>query len=353
MQTDVMADGLLDAVAAPVFVLDVEPSGRIVYSGYNRTALAIAGFALADVLGRTVEEVFAGRMGQVAYARHQQVARSAETSVYEVDLPMADRVRHMRTTMTPLLDAQGKVTRLVGTFTDITAENVINQARAGAEVLSTEIEEFISLAAHDLRSPIRRVQAIAGMLRADFEDLGDGKLELIDMLEKVAVKTSELIVDVLEHARATGLQEEERQEFDFGDLCADLSVMLDPLGEHAINHPGGSVAADRAALQIVLRNLMDNALKHSGRERVELEISLGAASPDMLEVSVTDNGKGFAKPALDLLAGGKLRPDSGFGLAGIRRLVASRGGHIEIEAADEAHGARVRATLPGRILAGG
>jgi len=53
------------------------------------------------------------------------------------------------------------------------------------------------MAAHDLRTPMNNVKTMADMLRHDFQDMGDGKLELINMLERVAVKSTNLINDVL------------------------------------------------------------------------------------------------------------------------------------------------------------
>lgn len=341
---------LLDHVRTPIFVIEIDGKGVPVYAAFNRSACETAGLRAEDVVGKTAKDIYPGRMGAIAYDRHVEAARRGTPYSYELWLPLVGKRRRVRTTLDPVKDAEGRVVRLIGTSADISAEQTVRETEANNRTLQTEIEEFVNLAAHDLRSPMRNVQYLADMIRNGFQDLGDGKLQLLEMLESVSKNAVKLITDILNHAHATNATTNVT-EFDFAALCADTLVMLDPMGKHTATIEGGWIAGDQTAVQIVVRNLVDNAFKHCERDSVALDIALTEAGEGMLEVTVRDDGAGFADPAILLLDGGKLEPGSGFGLFGIRRLIRARGGDIFAETPEDGVGAAIRFTLPGRLVA--
>ena len=205
------------------------------------------------------------------------------------------------------------------------------------------------MAAHDLRTPMNNVKTMADMLRHDFQDMGDGKLELINMLERVAVKSTNLINDVLSHAQATTAIKR-LEEFELSQLCSDIMVVIDPTNQHYLNASHSRIAADKTATQIVLRNLMDNAIKHSGKSMVDLSVKVQEEREGVLSFVVNDNGHGFPDPTVAFLDGGQMQANSGFGLLGIRRLVTARGGDISAENIAGGEGSLVRFTLSGNIV---
>jgi len=341
----------LDLIAAAVFALDVDEHGEPVFSAYNRYAEILTGFSADHVLGKTAKEVLPGRSGQIAYAHHIDLIKSGETRNYEIRFTRGTEPRLIRTTLQAVKDNRGHVIKLIGTSVDITHEEVEREVQATVTTITNEMEDFITMAAHDLRTPMRNVHNIADMLRDGFEDLGDGKLGLIDLLEDVALKATSLISDVLAHAQATKAKEE-IVTFDFEELCSELCDILDPLGGHKIKSANGHIHGDKTAFQIVIRNLLDNAFKHGGRDQLRLSIELSDLDNAMIEVLVRDNGQGFENPGIAFLESGKLRADSGFGLFGIRRLVQSRGGQISAETPEIGRGSLIRFTLPGRFATG-
>jgi signal transduction histidine kinase len=340
----------LDFIETSVFVLDVDENGEPIYTGFNLHAQTKSGISLDDVIGKTAKEIFSGRGGQAAYARHKEVIKTGRAQEYEIRLPFRYDVHLLRTTLKPVKDAAGNVIRLIGTSTDHTQEEIGREVQASVTKITHEMEDFITMAAHDLRTPMRNVHHIADMLRDDFQDLGDGKIDLINLLEDVAIKATSLISDVLAHAQATK-SSKETVTFDFVELCRELCGILDPLGTHKISFAGGHITGDKTAYQIVIRNLLDNAFKHGGRDQLILSIKVSAANDDMIEVSVRDDGQGFENPGIAFLGNGKLRTDSGFGLLGIRRLVQSRGGNISAETPNVGQGSLIKFTLPGSLVA--
>ena len=334
-----------DHVASPIFVLAVSPTGDPIYVAFNTHACAVARRPLSDFIGHTALEVYSEDFGRTAYDRHCAVIASKSPLTYELDLPLGQRTRTIRTTLTPQLDADGEVCLLYGSSTDVSAERDAVEAKVSFDTVTSEMEQFITMAAHDLRAPMRNVALLAEMLREDFVDHGDGKLQLLEMMEDVATKSMALIADVLAHARATA-PKNQHTAFDFPALARDICDVLDPQGLHHFNVTAGQVTADRIALQIALRNIIDNAIKHGQRAHLAMDIAVCSGNDNMLDITLSDNGVGFTKSALAFLNGGTFRVDSGYGLLGVRRMIDARGGRITARNGADGGGI-IQFSLPG------
>lgn len=340
---------LLDSVENPVFVLEPDQSGKPRYVAFNAYARSIAKFSADFVIGKTALGVYPGELGGAAYNHHCQVFASGIAETYELLLPFGDVTRYVRTHLKPQLDERGNVVRLIGTSQDITTEYSVREAQANSIVLNTELEHFINLAAHDLRSPVRNIRFLADMLREECEGMGEGPSELIDKLELVAGKAMTMINDVLSHAEITGVTEAV-EEFELVGLCREILATLDPHGKHQSRVSNCRIMGDKIATQVVLRNLIDNAIKHNPQDAVTLTISASSPDNQHFEITVRDNGVGFSDPTIAFLDDGEMRRENGFGLLGILRLVKARQGEIRAHQPNAGEGARITLRLPGRLV---
>lgn len=339
----------LDHISAPVFVLEVNEEGALVYAAFNAHALQASGRPLTDYIGRTAAEVYPQAYGRTAHARHKEVWESGVPTTYQIDLPLGGETRTVRTTLRPERDAYGAVIRLFGTSRDMTVEKQAMEAKVQFDTLSSEMEQFVALAAHDLRAPMRQIAALTGLLRDEFENLSHDQLELLDLIENVSLKSMNLISDVLSHAEI-GQNETVETVFSFPALCQDICDVLDPQSAHHITTSSATIEADRTALQIALRNLIENAMKHGGRDRLEIDIAIQIGLPGMIDVTLTDNGVGFQEGSLKIMNGGQFRVESGYGLFGMKRLISARGGTLAARNLPNGQGAAVRFSLPGEML---
>lgn len=340
---------LLDHVQTPIFVLEPDSQQCPRYVAFNKIACQSGNVTIDQILGLTALELYPGQSGKVAYERHCTALSTGMPATYELTLPLGGRDLHVRTHLQPVKDDQGNVIRLIGTSTDINAEYAVRQAAASSILNSSDIEDFVAFAAHDLRSPIRNVAGIAELLKDNFQDMGDGKLELINMLESIASKATRLISDVLAHAEQTHATES-IECFELAQLCADIMGMLDPARRHEIEVKTCVIFGDKIATQLILRNLIDNAIKHNPNSNLLLTVAARKNDSEHFEVVVTDNGVGFPDPAVAFLSNGAFRSESGFGLLGICRLIESRKGTIAARQSDSGQGAHIRFALPGKII---
>lgn len=344
MDSDVLV--FADYVAAPVFVLEPDGAARVVYRRVNRAWSSVTKLQTSDVAGKTAVELFGGRLGDAAHRHHCAAVLDGAERTYDIMLPLDGHVHSVRTTLIPVLDGQGRVTQLVGSSRDMTADRESQEFMATVETASSEVETFISLAAHDLQTPLENIERIAEVLREDIDSLGIGDITLIDSLEGIATKATTVISDILGHAQATR-SVSQKMTFDAAETCAEIFVLLDPMREHHLQVQPLTIDADRAVVQIILRNLIDNAIRHGGPGRRTIEITVEPVDTESLAFTVLDDGAGFEDPKAVFGPGAAMGNTSGVSLLSIQRLISARGGTILAANRPDGRGAMVRFTLPG------
>jgi len=95
---------------------------------------------------------------------------------------------------------------------------------------------------------------------------------------------------------------------------------------------GVQVRADPGALQVILRNLIENSLRHSGRDPVEIRVGASPAVGGRVVLVVGDNGEGFHGDITtlgSLFGRGGRSTGAGVGLYLVRVLTDRMGGRVE------------------------
>lgn len=338
-----------DHICFPIFVLEIDENRVPRYVAFNAFARKLSGRPLSDYINQTAKDVYPGDCGETVYDYHVKAALGGHNTTYQVELPLNGKRRMIRTTLSPLNGVNQKIKWLFGSSQDVTEQEKIALSQKKRDGVSEEMTQFIAIAAHDLRAPMRNVALLTDILREEFVDHKDGKLEIIDMLETIARTSQSLLTDVLCTAQQTKASQKSGI-LDLRDLCTSIQKVLDPSNNHSVNAPCVKLHIDRRMLQIALRNIIENAFKHADRGHVDIEITVRTASDGMITLSIRDNGKGFSQGALAFLDGGRFQVDSGYGLFGVKRLVAMRGGMVRASNADGDAGACVDITLPGSII---
>lgn len=337
----------LDYIDVPAFVLEQDAQGVPLYRYINAKGLQISGYELNDFLGKSALQAYPDEGGRKALHHHQACFRTGKPVCYNISIGARDLRREYEMRLKPQIGPDGTVQRVYATGHDITDARDAEQTKNSP--VHAQMEQFVTLAAHDLRTPMRNIRALTEMLRENFEDHGDGKVELIDMLEEVATKSSNLISQVLQHS-LTAHAKPHVSVFALRDLCADIDAILDPQNAHDITWSDVLIETDRMVVQVVLRNLMDNAIKYGARSRLCINVSAWREDNQSVGIAVEDNGQGMTNPGIAFLDNGQMRADSGYGLLSIRRLLTARQGSISASPGANGKGTRVTFTLPGTLL---
>lgn len=208
------------------------------------------------------------------------------------------------------------------------------------EVANKDLEAFAYSVSHDLRAPLRAIDAYAQMLE---EQLGD-RLDALcrrqfEVMRDNTRRMRVLIDDILNFSRL-GRQAITLATVDMGAVVDEAWGELHGSAPTADFSMGRlpSACGDRALLKQVWLNLLSNAVKYSGRQaHPEIRVS-GEVRDAEAVYCVRDNGVGFDMQYHDKLFEAFQRlhsaaefPGSGIGLALVQRIVARHGGRLWAE----------------------
>jgi signal transduction histidine kinase len=231
-------------------------------------------------------------------------------------------------------------------------------ARAAAlEELSRLKSEFISVASHELRTPMATVLGFSELL-LDEVDPADPRHQYVSVIHQDAIQLSTLVNNLLDISRIeTGRLAIELEPVDLEAVLRPLVTMLSaPAPRHdlivELDPAARWVRADAAKLNQILMNLVGNAIKYSP-DGGDVIVRSGPTPDGRVEVSVTDIGMGIPEEHLERIFERFYRVDSsetraipgtGLGLYIVRHLVELHGGTIAAESGS-GRGSTFRFTL--------
>ncbi len=240
-----------------------------------------------------------------------EVQKAINTSVetlapfnYEYRLVMPDKtIKHVHARGKIVPGENGKASRLVGTVQDITArkrnEAKILKKTEELERSNSDLQRFASVASHDLKEPLRKIQIFADMLMDDHKDvLGeDGQL----LLNKIITSGDrmESVIQALLSFSTLGAEKEPASRIDLKSLLKDISDDYELLiqQKNAKLNIENLPVIEGAASQIsqLFQNLIGNALKFN-RPGVAPVVDISAQIVNggkSHEITIKDNGIGF------------------------------------------------------------
>lgn len=253
--------------------------------------------------------------------------------------------RYMGVSGAPILDEQGNITGAVNVARDITEEAELERLK----------DEFISVASHEMKSPVAAAKGYAQLLtrRLHAEPELTREIDLAGRLARQIDRLAELLEKLLDvsrvQTRRLGLHKE---ELDLGLLAVEVAQRMQvTLERHWIEvtfDAPALVSADRMRLEQVITNLLSNAVKYSpSGGQIDLAIHIAG---DEARVTVQDHGLGipedkqphvFERFFRAVEEGGGL----GIGLYVCRGIVEAHGGRIWLES-KEGSGSTFFFTLP-------
>ena len=281
------------------------------------------------------------------------------------------RIRWVQDNIQNVCDDTGKPVSLQGTIYDITdsknAEASLIRARdelekyaAELEATNRDLEDFVYIASHDLKEPLRGIHNYASFLLEDYTDRldEDGQAKLHTLM-RLTQRLESLLDDLLHYSRVGRIELVMRQT-DPGELVRDvLETMENTLEENQVRVSIAAgmppVVCDRASVGEVFRNLISNAVKYNDNSHKQVEVGwVEGGETGMVVLYVRDNGIGIPDKhqekvftifkrlhGRDQYGGG-----TGAGLTLARRIIERHGGSIRVTS-EYGAGSTFWFTLPG------
>ncbi len=227
--------------------------------------------------------------------------------------------------------------------------------------LTRRQSNFIDSVTHELKSPIASLKLYVQTLKRRQLSPDEQAVFYGSMLEDVE-RLDSLINHLLDAAR---LEKDrtlaEKQDVELAQLlrtCAnEVSLRYQiPDGVIALQLQPCIVQAVRVDLELVFRNLLDNAVKYAGDDP-RVDVSLAAGENEQVVVRVSDNGRGISAAQRRKIFGRFVRlgselerdkPGTGLGLYIVRTLVHRLGGRIKVKEREQGPGTTFEVELPGK-----
>ncbi len=247
-----------------------------------------------------------------------------------------------------------------GIMRDITerkqAEEKLKAFTAELQRSNQELQDFASVASHDLQEPLRKVRAFGDRLEASHGDeLSQRGLDYLRRMQSAAERMQVLINDLLIFSRVTTRARPfVRVSLSnvAHEVLSDLQTLIERTGGRVEVGELPSVEADPTQMRQLLQNLISNALKFHREGEPPLVKVRGKAEDGLCEIEVEDNGIGFEEKHLgriftifERLHGRGEYEGTGVGLAVCKKIVERHGGSITA-VSEPGRGATFTITMP-------
>ena len=314
---------ILDAMTEAVLVTD--SSGRITLC--NEVLEHWVGL---EVEGKTAVEAIRHPDFHVAI----EAAQRGVSSLLEMELDGIDGAtrRSLRASVAPLKKGRG----VVSVLSDVTAERAADRVR----------RDFVANAGHELRTPLTAIRGFAETLREKAIDDPDAAREFLDVILRHTQRLQALVDDLAD----LSLFEGEELELELGsvapgpivdEVARGLEAQARAKGLRMVSsnfEEASNVLAEERALEQVLMNLIDNAIKYTP-EGGEIRITI-AENADRAVIEVANTGPGIPAKHLPRVFERFYRVDAGrsrelggtgLGLSIVKHLVLKMEGEITVD----------------------
>ena len=345
-------------------IISKTPNGII--TSWNLGAQNMFGYSAEEAIGKLITDlVFTPELAYEEDMLLAQVQAGVEIKHFEtVRACKNGELINVSITLSPIKDALGNIIGISAIKRDISAairaasmlstrKFELEQANIELQRSNKELETFAYVASHDLKSPLRGIAQLSTWIE---EDLASGENEAVrghtELLRNRIKRMEKLLDDLLIFYRA-GKAEGELTKVDINQMVSEIFEIQNnkPGLRLVLNNTLPTLNTVTTPLELIIRNLFSNAIKHHDLEEGVIQVSSREVDNQFIEISVCDDGPGIPEKFHQRIFGmfQTLKPrdeleGSGMGLALIKKLVEGYGGKVTLKS--EGRGACFSFTWP-------
>lgn len=335
-QNQLRLQSILDTMAEGVGIIDI--NSRLVY--VNSMAQQILGLTASEILTHTFYDAGWQNLGinaaPLPVEEHPiSLMMASKKPLYDQEIgvqPQHGERFFISINAAPLLDQDDELTGGILTFMDVTNRRKLMQQK----------DEFISVASHELKTPLTTLKAALQLLdRMKDNPTPEVVNKLIKQSNKSLAKLSNLVADLLNVNRITqGQLHLRKKTFLLSDMIDDCCNHVRSAGTHNILLEGEqhfSINADEQQIDQVLVNFINNAVKYAPQSK-EIKIKV-ERTEEWVKISVEDQGPGVPEAKVPHLFDRYFRGDYsgiqfsglGLGLYICAEIIKKHGGQIGVD----------------------
>lgn len=351
---------LFEAVRDAVVVADAR--GRIIF--WNRGAVEMFGWSQEEMVGEDVRTLVPEHLRPAHDAGMQRFRERGHGRLLDtgavVELPgrrKGGRPLWVELSLASIDREEGRFA--VAVLRDVTERVRLRQSleeQTGSLTAANEsLRAFSAVVSHDLKEPVRAVQAYLRVLQEDHgARLPPDALALVDQAQRAADRLQALLVSLLDLSRVDRAALV-RQPVDVVDALASdacqamwAGAALERDADVRAVGGGPALVAAPSVLVQALGNLVLNAIVHNPSPRPVVRVRTARAASGEVELWVEDNGPGLPPALESAFNAGDLAflSSTGYGLLLARRAAERLGGELWAQRSADLGGAAMRLRLP-------
>lgn len=314
-------------------------------TSWNAAAERIYGYSAEEAIGRSITLIHPPESVRESHETLRRVRGGERITNYETVRVRKDGSRiDVSITVSPIVDASDAIVGVSSIHRDISdrkrAEQEARGYMAKLEQVNRELQEFSTIASHDLREPLRKMQKFSEMVFSRYSAaLPDEGKDYLRRMQNAAKRLDSLLNALGAYSRVTT----KANPF----IASDLKILAEEVVidlEFLIEQKGAVVElgelpiaeVDPTQFMHLLQNLISNGIKYNRSDKPTVRVYGEKMQAGACRICVEDNGIGFEEKYLDRIfqpfqrLHGQSSPyeGTGMGLAICKKIVERHGGTI-------------------------
>jgi PAS domain S-box-containing protein len=323
-------------------IVITDPDGIVLYA--NAAVAKITGYSSEEVIGKKAGTLWSTPMDESFYKEFWDVIKIQKRSFEgEIINKKKNGVKYFaQVSVTPILDDNGEVEFFVGIERDITKSKEIDSVRS----------EFVSVASHQLRTPLTSIKWYIEILQGDNQNFTDAQKDIVKEISTSNIRMINLVNDLLNVSRIeTGekykITKQSENVITILKTVVNDQQMSANAKKISINFDNSGfdefiMEIDKDKLYQSIANLINNAIKYSP-ENSSIDFKFVKSGDNEVTISVQDHGIGIPESGKSRVfekffraenAVKKQTDGSGLGLYFARAIVIDHKGTMEFDSVE-------------------
>ncbi|TGV00662.1 PAS domain-containing sensor histidine kinase [Flavivirga rizhaonensis] len=321
-------------------LVEADNDGKILM--INQSFSEMSGYSEEELIGKTGKELFLTEENAEVIETKDVKRHKGESHSYEIKVKnKSNEDRHWLISGAPNYNLNGELVGAIGVHLDITEIKKLELQKekllVKLEKSNDELQEYAHIVSHDLKSPLRGIDALVNWIKED----NKGKLDAVsiqnfELIETTLEKMEQLISDILLYS-SIGSEAPEKEPVDLNDVVSELKTILFVPEHISINvlNKLPIVKGDKTKLKQLFQNLISNGVKFNDKERGIIEIDV-LEQKSFYQFSIKDNGVGIEKEYHDKIfkifhSLNTSKESTGIGLSIVKKIIDLYKGEIWID----------------------